>query len=672
MSKHFPRLILAATLIGLMAGAAPLAAQAPDPQVQLKAGFGVTVDRTSQGAPRRGIVIRDVDSDSGAAQAGLQEGDLITQIGRRVVDDYDDLVNAMRHFQTGDALTIQVRRDGVDKSFRIGPQQEPAGRIASAGGESNGTSPIPLGSGEQLQRLLSLLGQPANQPGTTPENSVVQERMFQRLQTQLQQLKLQARNRGGQDQVGVFKGSGTGQDLFAQRLQNRLQQLQRQARTANSPIQYGALKGSAGGQGEFFGRLQSRLEQLKKQARIHDGQRQYGALKESATIEDRIFQRLQTRLQEMKNETSGRARPSQLGAMSKDSTIQDRIYRRLQTRLHQQVRVATANLGTSTKEGVLKGSAAGQGDFFQRLQSRLEQLQKDAPTRDGQPQHAALKGNATVQDRIFRRLQMRLQQMKRETQTGARPNQFGALTKASSQDTFAERLQSRLQQLQKQARLHKLQNQYGSLTGSGTAQEVFSERLRSRLEQLQKQAHHHSGQPQYGAVKADSTIQDRVFERLQKRLQQLAAQSGNPERSDQAFRKPMEMNHQAATPFFGVQVREWMADDAQRKGGAAEEGVIVTAVDPNSPAAAAGIRKGDVIMQVNDKAIINRQDLRQAVQQAGAGQDVSLQVLRGNQPKVILAHLEPDATAANQARLIQQLQNRIQRLEEQLQQQKRD
>jgi C-terminal processing protease CtpA/Prc len=604
MSKHYARLMVVAILISLMVGMAPSAAQAPELQVQLKAAFGVTVDRTPQGAPQRGIVIREVSSDSLASQAGLQKGDLITMVGRRVVEDYEDLANAMRRHQTGAALMIQVRRGGVERTCRIVQPQATGDRLASGGGEGPGNSPAALGTGEQLQRLFALVGEKDNQTpsrptqaGTRLDNRVVQERIFQRLQSRLLQMKAQGLARTGQDQIGGLKGSSAGQDVFAQRLQTGLQQLQRLARGPNRATQYGAMKGAVGVQGDFAQQLQSRLEQLKKDAPTRDGQPQYGALQGNATVQDRIYQRLQTRLQQIKGETLSRAGARQFGAAPKDSTIQDRIYQRLQTRL---------------------------------------------------------------------------QQIKGETLKGSRPNQVGAIRKAGSQDMFAQRLQGRLQQIQKQARRHHLQNQYGALKGSGADRGEFSQRLFGRLEELQKQARNQGGQQRYGAFKADRTIQDRIFQRLQKRLQQLAAESGSPMRPDQATRKPMEMNRQAGGPFIGVQVGEWMADEAQRKGGVAEEGVIVTAVDPNSPAAAAGIQKGDVINRVNNKAIINRQDLRQVVQQAGPGQDVTLKVLRGNQPKVIQAHLEADAGATDQARLIQQLQNRIQRLEDQLQQLKRD
>jgi serine protease Do len=48
-------------------------------------------------------------------------------------------------------------------------------------------------------------------------------------------------------------------------------------------------------------------------------------------------------------------------------------------------------------------------------------------------------------------------------------------------------------------------------------------------------------------------------------------------------------------------------------GGAGDEGVVVTAVDPDGPAADKGLRTGDVILQAAGKPVSNAQDVRQAV-----------------------------------------------------------
>jgi S1-C subfamily serine protease len=60
---------------------------------------------------------------------------------------------------------------------------------------------------------------------------------------------------------------------------------------------------------------------------------------------------------------------------------------------------------------------------------------------------------------------------------------------------------------------------------------------------------------------------------------------------------------------------------------AASEGVVVTEVEPNSPAAQAGLRAGDVIVAVNRTPISSASELTQAVR--NAKRTLALALLRG-------------------------------------------
>jgi serine protease Do len=68
----------------------------------------------------------------------------------------------------------------------------------------------------------------------------------------------------------------------------------------------------------------------------------------------------------------------------------------------------------------------------------------------------------------------------------------------------------------------------------------------------------------------------------------------------------------------GVEVENLSAQDAQElKLPARTGGVVVTAVDPSSQAAEAGLKRGDVIQEVNRKPVRNANEFDQAVRNAG-------------------------------------------------------
>ena len=61
------------------------------------------------------------------------------------------------------------------------------------------------------------------------------------------------------------------------------------------------------------------------------------------------------------------------------------------------------------------------------------------------------------------------------------------------------------------------------------------------------------------------------------------------------------------------------------------EGVLVVRVFPNSPAAAGGLRRGDVITAVAGTKIETTEQLQKAVEQSQIGKPLSITVRRGEQ-----------------------------------------
>src|SRR5205814_1197708 len=65
-----------------------------------------------------------------------------------------------------------------------------------------------------------------------------------------------------------------------------------------------------------------------------------------------------------------------------------------------------------------------------------------------------------------------------------------------------------------------------------------------------------------------------------------------------------------------------------------------TEVMPGTPAAKAGLQRGDVITAVAGQAVSDPRALREAIHRAEAGKEISLTVQRGREKKEIKARLE--------------------------------
>ncbi|MEH1769143.1 HhoA/HhoB/HtrA family serine endopeptidase [Nostoc sp.] len=106
-----------------------------------------------------------------------------------------------------------------------------------------------------------------------------------------------------------------------------------------------------------------------------------------------------------------------------------------------------------------------------------------------------------------------------------------------------------------------------------------------------------------------------------------------------AIAAQLQRDGKVAHPYLGVQMLTLTSDLAKQNNTDPNSpiqipeinGVFVMRVVPNSPAASAGIRRGDVILQVDGKAITSAEQLQNVVEDSRLGQILQVKVQRGNQ-----------------------------------------
>lgn len=97
---------------------------------------------------------------------------------------------------------------------------------------------------------------------------------------------------------------------------------------------------------------------------------------------------------------------------------------------------------------------------------------------------------------------------------------------------------------------------------------------------------------------------------------------------------------------LGVQVAPLTADVAEAMGIDRDQGALVTQITPNSAAEEAGIREGDVIIQVNDHPINDIQELVRRIGLMRIGDDVDIRLVRDGEEMSLTATIQGDAEVA--------------------------
>lgn len=110
-----------------------------------------------------------------------------------------------------------------------------------------------------------------------------------------------------------------------------------------------------------------------------------------------------------------------------------------------------------------------------------------------------------------------------------------------------------------------------------------------------------------------------------------------------AIATQLQRNGKVAHPYLGVQMVTLTPELAKQNNSDPNsmftipevKGVLVLRVVPNSPAAISGIRRGDVIVQIDNKAITSAEQLQSIVEDSTLGQALQVKVQRGNQTQIL-------------------------------------
>ena len=97
----------------------PIIDQLRNGETPTHARLGVTVtDASSRDGLLAGAGISSVSDGSAAADAGLEEGDVVTEVDGRLVSGSESLVATIRGYRPGDTVTLTVQRDGEERTVK--------------------------------------------------------------------------------------------------------------------------------------------------------------------------------------------------------------------------------------------------------------------------------------------------------------------------------------------------------------------------------------------------------------------------------------------------------------------------------------------------------------------------------------------------------------------------
>src|ERR687897_1562014 len=98
-------------------------------------------------------------------------------------------------------------------------------------------------------------------------------------------------------------------------------------------------------------------------------------------------------------------------------------------------------------------------------------------------------------------------------------------------------------------------------------------------------------------------------------------------------------NGEAVHPYLGVYLSDLTPETASKFGGSVDAGALVEKVEPGSPAAAAGIQRGDIVTAAGSEEVRSSGDLLSALRNYMPGDTVRLTVLRNGEETTLQINL---------------------------------
>ncbi|MEM7639933.1 MAG: Do family serine endopeptidase [Pseudomonadota bacterium] len=105
-------------------------------------------------------------------------------------------------------------------------------------------------------------------------------------------------------------------------------------------------------------------------------------------------------------------------------------------------------------------------------------------------------------------------------------------------------------------------------------------------------------------------------------------------------------------PWLGLKGQSVTFDIAKAQGLDRPLGVIVSEVYEDGPADLAGLRRGDLVLTIDDREVFDERGLKFLAATKSPGEDVALNVLRGGTEQVINARLAPPPGASEAERIL--------------------